>query len=212
MLRKIAATKKPILLSTGMADLKDIAASLTVLRQAKSGPVILLHCRSTYPTSPQDVDLRAIETMRQRFKLPVGFSDHTLGIGVPTAAAALGAAVIEKHFYLDDGVHTVDDKFSLNPGELTTMVKWIKQAEAAVGKARKKPTPAELKERMWRRSLWVVREIKAGELFSKESVKSLRPNLGLSPLYIDQVLGKRAKKNITKNTPLTRKMIKGFKS
>jgi pseudaminic acid synthase len=205
LLRKIAATKKPILLSTGMAYLQDIAASLEVLKRAESGPVVLLHCRSMYPTPPDQVDLRAMEAMKRKFHLPVGFSDHTLGIGVPIAAAALGACVIEKHFKLDDGVQTVDSKFSLTPGQLEIMINGIREAQVALGTGKKTPTQAEKKEKLaGARSLWVVKTIRKGEKITHENVKSLRPGIGLSPMLIDQVLGKRSKKDIAKNSPLKR--------
>lgn len=205
LLRKIAATKKPILLSTGMAYLQDIAASLGVLKRAESGPVVLLHCRSIYPTPVDQVDLLAMEVMRKRFRLLVGFSDHTLGIGVPIAAASLGAVVVEKHFILNDGISTIDDKFSLTPQELKTMITAIREAQAALGSLIKKPTQAEVKEKLLvGRSLWVVEDIRRGEKFGLNNLKSLRPGIGLSPMLIDQVLGKRSKKDITKNSPLKR--------
>src|SRR3990167_6069099 len=134
-----------------------------------------------------------MEVLRNQFKLPVGFSDHTLGIAVPIAAAAMGATVIEKHFCLDDRVHTIDDAFSLSPGELEQMVQGIKNATASVGRSQKKPTKAELKERMGRRSLWVVKDVQEGEFLSRDNIASLRPNLGLSPLVIDRIIGRKAK-------------------
>lgn len=207
LLRKIATTKKPILLSTGMAYLQDIAGSLRVLKRAESGPIVLLHCRSIYPTPVDQVDLLAMEVMRRKFHLPVGFSDHTLGIGVPIAAVALNACVIEKHFMLDDGVRTVDNKFSLKPAELKLMVEAIRQADKARGKQQKRPTVLELKERRYRRSLWIVKKVKRGEKFTPDNVKSLRPGLGLSPLKLDWVMGKSATMDLTSGTPLTKKAL-----
>lgn len=205
LLRKVAKTGKPIIMSTGMATMIEIGASIKVLRQAGAKQIMLLHCRSTYPLPPDQADLLIIQTLKHKFNLPVGWSDHTLGIGVAVAAVALGAKIIEKHFKLDDGVQTIDDQFSLDPQELTRMVQAIRQAEAARGRTRKIITPSERKERKGRRSLWVIKPIKQGEKITEKNLMILQPALGLSPLWWDKVMGKKAKRNLAVNTPLQRK-------
>ena len=204
LLRHVAATKKPIIISTGMADIAEIGQALEVLRQAGNDQIVILHCRSTYPLPMADVGLRAMQAIAEAFDYPVGYSDHSLGITIPIAAAALGACVIEKHFMLDDGVATVDDKFSLNPLELKQMVVAIRDTESALGLPEKKPTEKELAERLLgRRSLWAVKDITAGEKFTVENVRSLRPGVGLSPFNYDAVIGSIATKAIKSGTPLS---------
>jgi len=208
LLRRVAATKKPVILSTGMADLEEVGQALGILKQANSGPVIILHCRSTYPLPMNEVGLKAMQAIATRYDRPVGYSDHSLGVTIPVAAAALGACMIEKHFMLDDGVSTVDDKFSLSPLELKQMVTAIRDTESALGKAEKIPTEKELAERLsGRRSLWVVKNIAAGEKITPENVRSLRPGVGLSPTYYDEIMGKSAVTDIASGTPLTRDAI-----
>ncbi len=208
LLRRVAATKKPIILSTGMADLHEIGQALDVLKQAGNEQIIILHCRSTYPLPPAEVGLKAITAIDAQYDHPVGYSDHSLGITIPIAAVALGAHVIEKHFMLDDGVSTVDDKFSLNPTELKIMVQAIRDTEAALGNVEKKPTEKELAERLLgRRSLWATRTIAAGEPLTADNVRSLRPGVGLSPLEYDVVMGKKAKQTILSGTALSWDLI-----
>lgn len=209
LLRKIAATKKPIILSTGMADIAEIKQSVGVLKRAGNDKIILLHCNSVYPTPPDEVNLKSIDKMRKSFNCPIGFSDHTLGIHIPIAAVARGACVVEKHFILDDGVKTIDAKFSLTPSELKMMVKTIHEVERALGKEIKKPSKTEMRERVQaRRSLWIVKDIKKGEKITTKNAQSLRPGLGLSPIFYDKVMVRRAARNLKAGSPLAWKDLK----
>lgn len=208
LLRYVASTQKPIILSTGMADLEEVGQTLDILKRAGSGPIVVLHCRSTYPLPMNEVGLRSMHAIANAYHVPVGYSDHTLGITIPIAAVALGACVIEKHFMLDDGISTVDDKFSLKPSELIQMVRAIRDTESALGSVEKRPTEKELAERLLgRRSLWVVKDILRGEKINAENVRSLRPGVGLSPLFYDKVMGCAAKVDIKSGTPLSREII-----
>ncbi len=195
LLRKMAKTQKPVILSTGMATLGDIESAIEIVKAAGNDQVILLHCTSTYPTPFEDVNLRAMMTMRRAHpSYPIGLSDHTLGISVAIGSAALEACVIEKHLMLDDGVSTIDDKFSLSPREFKAMVDGIRQVEKALGSYQKEPTHREEKEKLQaRRSLWVTQDVKAGESFTKENIGVLRPGTGLSPLHYDLVMSSQAR-------------------
>lgn len=201
LLRKIATTKKPIILSTGMANLGEIEFALQTL---KSEEVILLHCNSTYPVQPENVNLCSMETLRLAFpKCPIGFSDHTLGTTIPYAAVTLGAKVIEKHFYLDDGISTVDDQFSLTPTEFKMMVDGIRTIEKALGSSAKKPSTIEEKEKIQaRRSLWIVKDIQPDEKINSNNVECLRPGIGLSPQFYDFIMGKKAVRQLKAGKPL----------
>jgi len=209
LLRKVAGTKKPIILSTGMADLNDIMSALEILKEARSGPVMFMHCSSIYPTPPEDINLNAMKTIQAEFHGSlVGYSDHSLGIVVPVVAVVLGASVIEKHFFLNDGINTVDSKFSLNPDQLKLMVESVRIAEKSLGRAEKKPSAKEEKEKQQaRRSLWIVKDVRAGERLNKENIKSLRPGIGISSLEYDNVMGKKARKDIKAGTALSWNLI-----
>lgn len=209
LLRKMAKTKKPIILSTGMADLSDIEFAVRTIREAGGKDIVLLHCSSTYPVSPKNVNLNALKTMQTAFPdCIIGYSDHSLGIGVSIAAVALGAVVIEKHFMLDDGVHTVDDGFSLKPNELKQMVEAIRIIEQAMGATTKTPSAVEKKEKVLaRRSLWIMKDMKKGERFSGKNVGVLRPGVGLSPMFYDLIIGKKAIINIKNGTPFAWKHV-----
>lgn len=201
LLRKIASTHKPVIISTGMANLGEIEFALKILQSEK---VIILHCNSTYPVPAENVHLRALETLRFAFpNRVIGFSDHTLGIAIPLASVALGAKVIEKHFYLDDGVQTVDDQFSLSPAEFKKMVEGIRQIEKAIGSSEKKPSVIEEKEKVQaRRSLWIVKNVEQGEEITALNVECLRPGIGLSPQYYDLIIGKKASRALSAGKPL----------
>lgn len=204
LLRKMATTKKPIILSTGMATLGDIEFALDTIKKVNDSKVIILHCNSTYPVPVENINLRAMKTMQDAFpKCPIGFSDHSLGIAIPLAAVAMGAHVIEKHYYLDDGVHTVDDKFSLTPQQLKEMVDGIRSIEKALGSTEKKPSAIEEWEKVQaRRSLWVVKDIEEGEKISPDNVQSLRPGIGLPSQYYDVIMGKQVTRNLKAGKPL----------
>ncbi len=204
LLRKMATTKKPIILSTGMATLGDIEFALETIDGVNKSDVIILHCNSTYPVPLENINLRAMKTLQNAFPhCPIGFSDHSLGITIPLAAVAMGANVIEKHFYLDDGVHTVDDKFSLTPQELKEMVDGIRSIEKAFGSTEKTPSVIEKWEKIQaRRSLWVVKDIEEGSTITADNVQSLRPGIGLSPQYYDIIMGKRVVRTLRAGKPL----------
>lgn len=209
LLRKVAATHKPIFLSTGMADIAEIRQALDILKKAGNTKIILLHCRSTYPAPASEICLKAIDKMYKVFNVPVGYSDHSLGIHIPIAAVARGACVIEKHFILDDGVDTIDAKFSVVPSELKKMIWTIHEVESALGTEDKRPTKKEMWERTQaRRSLWTVKDIRKGEKITAANVQSLRPGIGLSPVYYDKVMKKNVAHDLKAGSPLSWRDIK----
>lgn len=189
----IAKTGKPVVMSTGMCEMDEIRAAVDVLEQNGTPEVTLLHCNTEYPTPFEDVNLRAMLTMKEAFGLKVGYSDHTKGIEVPVAAAALGAEVIEKHFTLDRTMEGPDHKASLEPDELTAMVSSIRHIEKALGSGEKTPSPSETKNRpVARKSIVARTEIKAGETFTEENITVKRPGSGISPMKWFEILGTKA--------------------
>lgn len=208
LLEYVAKMGKPIILSTGMADLSDIETALEVFYKNNNDNIILLHCAINYPPKYEDLNLRAMETMRQAFQLPVGFSDHTLGITSDIAAVALGACVIEKHYTLDRGLPGPDHPFALEPDELKSMVKAIRDTESALGSSIKKHTEAE--EEMYklgRRGLVAACNIPKGTVIIREMLEVKRPGYGIHPKMIDIVVGRTAKINIEEDDILTWEMI-----
>lgn len=195
-LKKIAKTGKPVIMSTGMSTLKEVDQAIRLLKRNGGGEISLLHCNTQYPTPYRDVNLRAMETLREAFRVPVGYSDHTLGIEVPIAAAAMGAVIIEKHFTLDRGMEGPDHKASLEPGELTAMVKSIRNIEEAMGDGKKRVTESE-RENIWiaRKSIVAKRDIAKGEQMTEENITTKRPGNGISPMEWTKVLGTRAVKD-----------------
>jgi pseudaminic acid synthase len=202
-----AKTKKPLIMSTGMADICEIQEAVTTARNAGAKEIVLLKCVSSYPARPEEMNLKTIPHMKELFGCPVGISDHSLGIGASICAVALGADVIEKHFTLSRKIKTADSFFSIEPEELKELVTNIRIAEKALGKVYYGLTKEESKSKVFRRSLFAVKDIKKGEAFSQENVKSIRPAGGLEPKYIDAVLGKRTKVNVKSGTPLTWDLI-----
>lgn len=199
-LRKIGSLGQEIILSTGMCDLGEIAAALTVLESAGTSreQITLLHCNTEYPTPMSDVNLKAMATLRNAFPglNGVGYSDHTLGIEVPIAAVAMGASVVEKHFTLDRTLPGPDHKASLDPEELAAMVRAIRNIELASGDGVKKPSPSELKNKMIaRKSIVAAKDIVAGELFTTGNLTAKRPGTGVSPMHWDEIVGCKAKRN-----------------
>ena len=189
----IARTGKPVVMSTGMCDMADIEAAVAALRAHGSGPITLLHCNTEYPTPYGDVNLRAMQTLRDAFHLEVGYSDHTRGIEIPIAAAALGATVVEKHFTLDRTMEGPDHKASLEPEELSQMVRAIRHIEAAMGSGEKTPTESERKNMaIARKSIVALTPIRKGELLTEDNITTKRPGNGISPMRWYEVLGKRA--------------------
>jgi len=194
-LRQVGRYGKPVLLSTGMATLGEIEAALGVLEQAGTPRerITVLHCNTEYPTPVADVNLRAMGTIGRAFGVEVGYSDHTQGIEIPIAAAALGAAVVEKHFTLDRSLPGPDHKASLEPAELKAMVLAIRNIEKALGDGIKRPSPSEEKNKpIARRSLVAASGIRFGEVFTEANLAVKRPGTGLSPMRWDEVLGRRA--------------------
>ena len=199
-LEKIAATKKPVLLSTGMSMISEIEDALTILEDGGAGPITLLHCNTEYPTPIEDANLLAMQDLREQFGLPVGYSDHTAGIEADIAAAALGAVVIEKHFTLDKALPGPDHKASLSPEELTAMVAAVRKTELALGDGRKHVTESEAKNKpIARKSILAKRDIKKGETFTPENLTVKRPGDGISPMRWYDVLGKTAKRDFAED-------------
>ncbi len=192
-LEKIAKTGKDIILSTGMSTLQEVADALTVLRENAAGRVTLLHCTTNYPTPMEDVNLKAMLTLKNKFGCEAGYSDHTRGIEVPIAAVALGATVIEKHFTLDRTMEGPDHKASLEPEELEAMVKAIRNIEKAMGDGVKAPSELEKANiAVARKSIIAASNIKAGDILTEENLTTKRPGTGISPMRWNEVLGTRA--------------------
>jgi pseudaminic acid synthase len=202
LIEYIAKTKKPLILSTGMATLEEIREAVDTAKKSGAKDIILLKCVSSYPAKPEEMNLRTIPDMAKRFKLPIGLSDHTLGIATSIAGVYLGAKLIEKHFCLSRKIKTPDSFFSLEPRELRELVENIRSVEKALGKVHYGLTEEEKKSQVFRRSLFVVKDMKRGNIFTKENVKSIRPANGLKPKYLKYILGKRASQDIKKGTPL----------
>lgn len=202
-----AATGKPLLLSTGMADGKEIAEAIAAARAAGAREVALLHCVSSYPSRVEDSNLRTIPDMAQRFGVPVGLSDHTLGTTVAVAATVLGACVIEKHATLRRADGGPDAAFSLEPDELARLVEDAAAAFAALGAIHYAPEESELAMRALRRSLYVVADMAPGETFTPQNVRSIRPGYGLPPRHLPEVLGRRARGAIARGTPLSWSLV-----
>jgi len=201
LIRRAARTGKPLILSTGMANAEEIDDALSAARSG-SGGVVLLHCVSGYPTPAAEANLSRIPALAARHGCDVGLSDHTLGTEVAVAAAALGAAVIEKHFTLARADGGPDAAFSLEPDELAALVKGVRTAHEALGHADYGRTASEQPNVMFRRSLYAVEDIKAGELLTEKNVRSIRPGYGLSPKYLPEILGRRAQTAIARGTPM----------
>jgi N-acetylneuraminate synthase/N,N'-diacetyllegionaminate synthase len=197
LLRYIAGKKKPVILSTGMSTLDEIEDALEVIRQKGVEDIVLLHCVTSYPAKIEDVNLRVIETLRHRFKLPVGFSDHTLGITTPIASAALGAVLIEKHFTLNTSLPGPDHKASLEPDELKEMVRAIRDVEKALGDGIRELTEDEERiKKVARRSIVAKVRIPKGTIITEDMLDLKRPGVGIEPKYLNDIIGKRAKKDI----------------
>ena len=202
LIERMARTGKPLIISTGMATLGEIEEAVQAAQRAGATQIALLKCTSAYPAPPEEMNLRTIPHLAEAFGVPVGLSDHTLGIAVPVAAVALGACIVEKHFTLSRDVPGPDSAFSLEPHEFKAMVEAIRTAEKALGEVRYEVGEQEAKSRVFRRSLFVVKDMKAGEVFTEENVRSIRPGYGLPPKFLKEVLGRRAARDIKRGTPL----------
>lgn len=211
LIRRVAATGKPLIISTGMATVAELDETVRAARGAGCKDLVLLKCTSTYPATAENTNILTIPHMRELFECEVGLSDHTMGAGVSVASVALGASVIEKHFTLNRAEGGVDSAFSIEPTEMETLVRDTRQAWEALGCISYGPTQVELKSLQFRRSLYIVRDVVAGEILSKDNVRAIRPGLGLPPKYLDQMLGMKVRKNITKGTALTWDLVGGEK-
>jgi N-acetylneuraminate synthase len=202
LIERMASTGKPLIISTGMASLGEIQEAVQAARNMGATQIALLKCTSAYPAPAEEMNLRSIPHLAEAFHVPVGLSDHSLGIAVPVAAVALGACIIEKHLALSRGIPGPDSAFSLEPDEFKAMVEAVRAAEKAVGEVRYGVSKREAKSHVFRRSLFVVKDIRAGEVFTEENVRSIRPGYGLAPKYLKDILGRRAARDISRGTPL----------
>lgn len=201
---KYAASKgKPLIISTGIATVDDINLALQVCKSVGNEQVTLLKCTSAYPAQISDANLSMIADMQRRFQVPVGLSDHTLGTIVSVASIAMGATVVEKHFIMDRKIGGPDASFSMEPDEFTSMVKQVREVEAAIGQISYPADVSKIKGREFCRSLFVVNNMKAGDIFSENNIRSIRPGNGLNPKYWNDVLGKRAAHDIERGAPLS---------
>jgi pseudaminic acid synthase len=207
LIQYIAKTGKPIIMSTGMATLAEIDEAVTVARVAGCKEIALLKCTSAYPADPAEMNLRTIPHMEEAFGVPVGLSDHTLGIAVPLAAVVLGACIVEKHFTISRSIPGPDSAFSLEPQEFKTMVDAIRIAEDAVGTVSYMISEEEKASRVFRRSLFAVENIKKGEILTEKNIRSIRPGYALHTRFIKNVLGRKASQEINKGTPLNWDLI-----
>jgi len=203
LIRKVAQTGKPIILSTGMASIAELDEAVQTARNAGCTELVLLKCTSSYPASPANSNLLTIPHLKQLFNCPVGLSDHTLGIGAAVASVALGATVIEKHFTLSRAEGGVDAAFSLEPREFSGLVQESMSAWAALGTVCYGPTEKEKSSLKFRRSLYVVEDMQAGDILTPENVRAIRPGYGLYPKYYEIVLGRKVKKAVKQGTPLS---------
>jgi pseudaminic acid synthase len=202
LIRKMARTGKPLIMSTGMADESEIAEAVEAAREAGATEVALLKCTSAYPAPPEEANLLTIPELARRFDCPAGLSDHTMNVAVPVAAVALGACIIEKHFCLSRADGGPDSAFSLEPHEFRAMVEAVRTAEKALGSVQFAPGAHEVNSRKFRRSLFVVENVRKGDVFTAQNVRSIRPSDGLHPRHLGEILGQRAARDIERGTPL----------
>lgn len=207
LIEYVAKKGKPIIISTGIATLEDITEAIEACRKAGNNQVAILKCTSAYPADPGDMNLATIPEIATRFGVIAGLSDHSLGITAPVVAVSFGAKIIEKHLILDRNIGGPDAGFSLEPNEFADMVKAVRIAEKAIGKATFELSAKALKNREFSRSLFVVKDIKKGEKFTEENVRSIRPGFGLPPKMLNDILGKSAMQDIAKGTPLSMSLI-----
>jgi pseudaminic acid synthase len=207
LIQQVARTGKPLIISTGMATIEEIEEALQTARQAGATQIALLKCTSAYPAVPDDMNLRTIPELARRFEVPVGLSDHTIGITVPVSAVALGACIVEKHITLSRSLQGPDSAFSLEPEEFKAMVGAVRTAERAMGTIHFGVSAHEESSRVFRRSLFVVQDMKRGEPFTARNVRSIRPGHGMHTRHLSEVLGKAAACDIERGTPLSWSLI-----
>ena len=201
LIEYMAKTKKPIIMSTGVSTFSEIKDAVSMAKKKGVKDLALLKCVSSYPADPKEMNLRTITDMQRRFKVPIGLSDHTLGVATSVAAISLGACIIEKHLTLSGNKKTPDGFFSLEPQEFKQLVDNIRIVEKALGSESYDLTPGQKKNRIFRRSLFVVEDIKKGEVFTEKNVRSIRPAHGMEPKYLNKVIGKKAAKTIKRGMP-----------
>lgn len=203
LIRKIASTGKPVMMSTGMASLKELAISVEELKSFGCKEIILLKCTSAYPAEAKDANMLMIPKLRDIFDLNIGLSDHSMGNTVPLVATSLGVVVIEKHFTLDRNDGGVDSAFSMEPAEFKELVLEVKKAKSALGTGKFSLSDKEKSSKRYRRSIYISTDLNEGEVLSLENVKVIRPSLGLEPIHLENILGKKVNKNLKKGTPLS---------
>ncbi len=202
LIKKVAMTGKPIIISTGMANLEELAEMIEAARSAGCKDLILLKCTSAYPATPKDANLMTIPDLRNRFGVEVGLSDHTMGVGVAIASVAMGATVIEKHFTLDRSEGGVDSAFSMEPAEFSLLVKESKKAWESLGKVFYDRSEDETKSLTYRRSIYIAEDVNEGDILNEKNLRCIRPGLGLPPKYYEMLLGKKIKCNLKKGTAM----------
>ena len=202
LVRKVAATGKPLIISTGMATVAELDETVKAAREAGCKDLVLLKCTSTYPASPENSNLLTIPHMRELFNCEIGLSDHTMGVGVAVAAVALGATVIEKHFTLDRADGGVDSTFSLEPAEFSSLVRETERAWQGLGKVSYGPTKAEMNAVTRRRSIYIVEDLPAGTVLTRQHIRCIRPGHGLAPKFYETLLGKQLRRDVKKGTPM----------
>jgi N-acetylneuraminate synthase len=207
LIRKVASTGKPIIISTGMASLAELHEAIVAAREAGCENLTLLKCTSTYPADPSNTNILTIPHMRQLFNCEIGLSDHTMGVGVAIAAVALGATVIEKHFTLSRADGGVDSAFSLEPQEMELLVTETIRAWQSIGRVSYGPTEAEKKSLGFRRSLYISADMKKGDILTKDNVRCVRPGMGLTPKFFEQIIGRKITQDALKGTPLNWNLI-----
>lgn len=207
LIRRVAQTGKPLIISTGMANVAELAEMVEAARSAGCKDLILLKCTSAYPATPKDANLNTIPNLRDLFDVQVGLSDHTMGVGVAIASVALGATVIEKHFTLDRSEGGVDSAFSMEPAEFKLLVEESKKAWESLGKVCYERGESETKSLVFRRTLYICENLKAGDVLTDKNLRAVRPGLGLSPKYYDGFIGRKVLKDVKKGTPVSFDLI-----
>ncbi|WP_339136112.1 MAG: pseudaminic acid synthase [Candidatus Electrothrix sp. GW3-4] len=202
LIRRVAATGKPLIISTGMATIAELDETVRAAREAGCNDLVLLKCTSTYPATADNTNILTIPHMRELFDCEVGLSDHTMGVGVSVASIALGATVIEKHFTLNRADGGVDSTFSLEPAEMAQLVTETERAWQSLGKITYGTTQSEEKSRMFRRSLYITKDLKAGDVLTKDNIRTIRPGHGLPPKCLELILGKQICRDVKRGTPL----------